>query len=748
MSQQTLSRNIPLSVGRDRRARTNQIQVQANWCGFIDGRFHRTYLWPGPQNPFSGIASDCALTEAAMDQFPQRPWVTASPPFTVDALGQSFPYDTVWVCVGSLPELFPIRQIGTTTNPITRLGGVLLSNGDSVQNFYYWAAGIPVGAVGTITLESYDGVSTWTTVVTLTVTGSVALGAMQFIPLFANAVAYPQQALYVSSSWTGGVPTYEALSQDQVTAYWAVPGVLPGSFTARNNSDMNRCSSSLSRALCDVTRSRGNGPYQSYATAGMFQSSVNAGGAPLQGPNYWIAGSLQEVGVLPLVVNADAFLGAMSETYLALTGYTPMPHPVTTLGYRYFQVRGVYTQITRAPLSSDSLVLTVTQDGTPIWTTTLTGAAIAAGLAATAIAVTMPAIGSGTTFSASMSFTGATGSPTPYWTFELLGDGSGRCDIPFPFSAASLEGDTIVVAPGGYLAASLAAPENFQPLAFVGYGITTYTPTSPVYPVWAPAANGWWTVVQDSAALAGTSTDEFNWQDPRTLWRCLAGQALYSVPNTLDAMTLTAFTPSFTALSGTPATIDMTPSASAFWGFGSVAGTSGTAITISVAFDDVDSALAGLRIQCSSTDATGVVFDQEFILETYWELLRALNGGSGDAAWLGVLNTPPSSPTNGYVVVVGAAPTGAFVGYTNDIAIWDAYSLTWTFWKPRAGSVCDSIPSSGTGVIFDGSHWLSYGQFGNFQYIYRPTASTTIAVVFEAFCTDYLTPGKVKVTAA
>jgi len=45
-----------------------------------------------------------------------------------------------------------------------------------------------------------------------------------------------------------------------------------------------------------------------------------------------------------------------------------------------------------------------------------------------------------------------------------------------------------------------------------------------------------------------------------------------------------------------------------------------------------------------------------------------------------IASTPPGSPVNGQVWIVGAAPTGAWVGQVNNFAHW--YNGAWHFYEP------------------------------------------------------------------
>lgn len=47
------------------------------------------------------------------------------------------------------------------------------------------------------------------------------------------------------------------------------------------------------------------------------------------------------------------------------------------------------------------------------------------------------------------------------------------------------------------------------------------------------------------------------------------------------------------------------------------------------------------------------------------------------------LTAPPGSPVNGDTYIVGPAPTGAWVGKANQVAVWDGSA--WVFGVPRLG---------------------------------------------------------------
>lgn len=77
------------------------------------------------------------------------------------------------------------------------------------------------------------------------------------------------------------------------------------------------------------------------------------------------------------------------------------------------------------------------------------------------------------------------------------------------------------------------------------------------------------------------------------------------------------------------------------------------------------------------------------------------------------INSPPPSPTNGDAYIVGAAPTGVFIGHTNDIAIWFGEEDTpaWLFFPPTTGQTC--VVQTGTHanelIMYNGTSWLTNG---------------------------------------
>ena len=75
------------------------------------------------------------------------------------------------------------------------------------------------------------------------------------------------------------------------------------------------------------------------------------------------------------------------------------------------------------------------------------------------------------------------------------------------------------------------------------------------------------------------------------------------------------------------------------------------------------------------------------------------------------LSTPPSSPANGAMYIVGASPTGAWAGKANNLAWWITSAGAWTFIPPSAGMsvrVLDEVDSAGAPInyVYSGAAWV------------------------------------------
>lgn len=73
---------------------------------------------------------------------------------------------------------------------------------------------------------------------------------------------------------------------------------------------------------------------------------------------------------------------------------------------------------------------------------------------------------------------------------------------------------------------------------------------------------------------------------------------------------------------------------------------------------------------------------------------------------INTLNTPPGSPSNGDRYLVGSAPTGAFVGHTDSVAVYLTIGTPgWSFYAPKLGWKLFHT-SIGSTLRWDGSDWI------------------------------------------
>lgn len=74
-----------------------------------------------------------------------------------------------------------------------------------------------------------------------------------------------------------------------------------------------------------------------------------------------------------------------------------------------------------------------------------------------------------------------------------------------------------------------------------------------------------------------------------------------------------------------------------------------------------------------------------------------------------VTDAAPASPTNGETHIVGATPSGAFGGHTNEVAIY--LDAAWVFYTPIQGYTATNKADNNI-YIFNGSAWVVYAPIG------------------------------------
>lgn len=89
---------------------------------------------------------------------------------------------------------------------------------------------------------------------------------------------------------------------------------------------------------------------------------------------------------------------------------------------------------------------------------------------------------------------------------------------------------------------------------------------------------------------------------------------------------------------------------------------------------------------------------------THNEALTLIDALVHAAVEAGPISDPPADPEPGLCWVVGAAPTGAWVGQGQAIAIWSVGG--WRFALPRAGMAVMRL-ADGARLRFDGDEWVA-----------------------------------------
>lgn len=76
-------------------------------------------------------------------------------------------------------------------------------------------------------------------------------------------------------------------------------------------------------------------------------------------------------------------------------------------------------------------------------------------------------------------------------------------------------------------------------------------------------------------------------------------------------------------------------------------------------------------------------------------------------AVINVLNTPPSTPTDGDRYRIGTAPTGLWVGNANNLAQWDAGTSAWIYETPVADNLVYQTATATT-FRYNGTGWIQW----------------------------------------
>jgi hypothetical protein len=166
---------------------------------------------------------------------------------------------------------------------------------------------------------------------------------------------------------------------------------------------------------------------------------------------------------------------------------------------------------------------------------------------------------------------------------------------------------------------------------------------------------------------------------------------------------------------------------------------SGTASVVGVGLDEID---LNLTDDASLTDLTEFIqsLGGTFIASSPTTPLSRIA-----AAWQGRVlaqqNTPPVTPADGDRYLVGAVPTGAWVGRANEIAQWRAFGAgAWLFLPPKAGYQMFDV-TAGRVVAF-GDSWTSAPSVLQ-DVVHTLAADVTVSTVAPAWGDMYVAPAVV-----
>jgi hypothetical protein len=655
-----------------------------------------------------------------------RPFVTDDPPFTMDEQGETFPAGTLWLCMGGSASVTTFRAAGVTTTPLAGASGG--SSGNRYLQFVYVVRGIPAGAIGSIRIYR---VIAGTNYSTKAVFGSDGRDQTLLLDAF---ICEDGESYIVESSWDF-VPVYEALGPSLWTGsqYWAVPETLHADYTLRMDTDADHGGDPLAvRTQSDYRRSR-SGPNYGLALHGLIQATTYSTGQASVFPdgteatehipqNIFIANELvlHDWGPSALdgrIFSAEAMIGEWPND-----GRPPYSGPA-------------YLDDTFDCSGVRRLNLVITGGGFGV---TATQIDVLVGPPGAEVVVSTASYSSDTTvdLGAHLPAHGVTWRfiVRAYWTGGAYGgslilgtiNGSPRCDIPWPCSAA---GEGGLVAPGGYLASKIGTPANAPPLTRLASGVSATTSVAPV--AFIVPSNGWYKVVGPSADVDGIGEDEFAWQDVKKAARGHAGRSFYAWETVAGTKTLTAFTPTVHAIASGGTALNITTHGTGGWYyFGSIAAPAAGRYRITVTMTNEAALARGIVAEWSTTDPTVFAPEGRHIWEPYREF-QALVDVEGET------NTPPT-PASLYSVeawIVGTAPTGAWAEHPADIAVWVPAEQRWEFHEPTAGSYIDSDDAANF-YHFDGAAWhpLAYPVL-TFDVVV--TAAQTISLCLGAWTSEY-----------
>ncbi len=538
----------------------------------------------------------------------------------------------------------------------------------------------------------------------------------------------PPDSIQYVATWSGGVPAAQHLIEHPFAgAYFVVvPDTLPGDYTSRAGIEQFTQSLSLGKRDYEPGRRLRSKSYFTPANANLSQDPKGT----------WISDTLQSVGLVPRALNETV---DSSGSLTTQDFFIPFPPPGHTIPFTYSdlvitgpgwrKVKFLARWSSGLPGgggASWGVVITRSDTG-GTYSSSFTEADVQAGVNWDLGSILPASLGTVITLTAHFT------PPSPYYpgmsvAWQLVGHP--RCDIPLPYH---VPGPTGIIAPGGYLASSLADATDLAPLVRLAAGVTTTTAGYDGYTAFLPSADGWYEVDVSGFPTGPISTNEFamntTTDSGRVAERALANQPLYVGLGSGNTGTLQSFSPSFSAIASGGTSL-AAQAQGGWWQYGTISLPAPGTYRITITLDDLPCIVQGLVFEWSTTDTEVVTVDGRAVWESWYAL--ANNAAAASAVWESRTSTPPGSPTDKHVYIVGTGATGVWDGHDDDLAYWNGVLGVWQYLTPESDMW---IGTHADGYFFDGA-WHAFSAPVITRNI-TVDAATTVYCVFSPYSVEY-----------
>ncbi len=568
------------------------------------------------------------------------------------------------------------------------------------------------------------------------VTGIVAL------PIFDG---FDDDTIDLVVTWSGAAPRNQFIMAHpfMVGNYVAVPDTLPDGYVARVGTEQFTQSVSLGRDNFQQGRSRSQ-TYESIGNQFLDGNTEDLVWLTVADVAGWhrigweVEATNQDIQTVIQSYSADVFVDLpdpLPDFYVDVP--PPADEIIITNGLREITFHAEISSGSGTLGQSFQFIITRSDSGTPVLDITLTDAQLTAGYDGTTGAV-LPSTFEWITLTFQIVPVAHHYLGSPIQVSYLL---SPRCDIALPYVTAG-PGDRI--APGGYVESALVDPDNPRPPKYLDEGVTSYSPSAddgaigfmidPTPDDPDVTGDGWYTVVQSAAMLAGVTEYEFGYSGAcdviRQTERGRRGRRFWCVPGTGSAAVLTRVHPTFSEImsaddAGT--LLDLTQWE--VWDFGMTVFPEAGEYVVSVFLGADEFTNEQLR--------RGLVW--EYSLADDEEVVRPIGSHTFEAweiaatrTFQGVVTEPPTGDA-GNCWIVGADATEELAGHKDDVLTWDSVLEVWVFTAPKQDMYLEGAP--GVWMIYRNGGWIdSVARL--FRQKFTVTEATTIYHSFGAFTTE------------